>query len=496
MKRTLLVVLAALILFPAAVRADEGAAYVTFYRDVMPILQQNCQVCHRPDGANLGGMVAPMSFMNYEETRPWVKSIAQQVATREMPPWDASPDQHGVFENERVLTQDQIDTVLAWVNNGARRGNPADAPEPVTWPSAAGWLIGEPDLVLQPDEAFFVEDDVEDLYVTLKTTMTSELLPEDRYIKAMEFRPGGSLVHHIILLPIGGGIAPGNDPTVYPEGVGKLLRAGEDLEWEMHYNKEPGPGTGKWERSQVAIKFYDDPSEVTHVLQGNSLGRYDFLIPAGESDYSVQKEYVFRHDSEIISLLPHFHLRGKSAKYEAFYPDGTSEVLLEVPEYDFNWQTTYNFKEFKQVPAGTKIVFTSAWDNSTNNEANPNPSTDVRWGNPTTSEMSYGYMMFINEAEEIEHVFDEEEEDVTALVAFLDENIDGKMDAEEAKRFPQVANYFSMMDMNKDGAVDMKEARAATIFMKAMQKNRKPGEPAPWDNPAGDESKPETEGAG
>jgi hypothetical protein len=310
-------------------------------------------------------------------------------------------------------------------------------------------------------------------YVDLKTTMTPDLLPEDRYIKAMEFRPGGPVVHHIIMTPIGSGIAPGNDPTIYPDGVGKLLRAGEDLEWQMHYNKEAGPGTGLWEHSQVAIKFYDDPSEVTHVLQGNSLGVYDFVIPPGEPNFTVQREYVFKHDSRIISLLPHFHLRGSSAKYEAIYPDGSHEVLLEVPRYDFNWQTTYLYRDFKEVPAGTKIIFTSTFDNSPDNPANPDPASEVRWGNPTYAEMSYGYMMFINEADEIEHVFDEEERDLTALVAFLDDNYDGVMDREEASRIPQVAAAFDMMDLNKDGVVDMKEARAAMMFMKAMQRNRK-----------------------
>ncbi len=474
----------------------EGASEVTFYEDVLPIFQESCQVCHRPGGANLGGMVAPMAFTTYEETRPWVKSIAQKVSAKEMPPWHASSEQHGLFENERTLTDEQIETVVAWVNSGAKRGNPAAGPEPVTWPATDGWLIGEPDLVLRPDEPFFVEDDVDDLYVRLTTKMTPEVFPEDRYIKAMEFRPGGPVVHHIILTPVGGGIAPGNDPTVYPEGVGKLLKAGQDLQWEMHYNKEAGPGTGQWEHSQVAIQFYDDPSEVTHVLQGNSLGQYDFLIPAGEDHYSIQKEYVFKHDSRIISLLPHFHLRGAYAKYEAFYPDGSQEVLLEVPDYDFNWQTTYRYREFKDVPEGTKIVFTSAWDNSGGNEANPDASSEVRWGEPTTSEMSYGYMMFINEADDIEEVFDEEKEDITALVAFLDENIDGMMDAEEVKAIPEVASYFPMMDMNKDGAVDMKEARAATVFMKAMKKNGQASPKVDWDATQEAKDKPEVEGAG
>ena len=448
---------------PAGAETAESASPPTFYRDVLPIVQENCQDCHRPNGANMGGMVAPMAFETYAETRPWAKAMAREVAARRMPPWHASPAQHGLFKNERTLMQSEIDTIVAWANTGAKRGNRADAPIRVERDSSLDWTIGEPDVIFRFDEPYFVNDDVEDEYVYLETTMTDELLPDDRFIKAVEFRPGSSVVHHIITIPLGG-LAPGNEATVYPDGVGALLKKGQSLTWEMHYHKEPGPGTGVLDHSMVALTFYDDPSEVKYRIQGNELGLYDFMIPAGAADYSVQQTYTFRHDSRIVSFLPHFHLRGKAAKYEARYPDGSYEVLLEVPRYDFNWQTSYTYKEYKDVPKGTKLTFTTTWDNSSANPYNPDPTVDVRYGSPTTDEMSLGYISFINDSDDVETFFDNftgagDAIDFAALVAMYDQDKDGRMQRHEV---PEVfAPYFEMMDRNGDGEVEMKEATEA-----------------------------------
>lgn len=367
----------------------------TFYRDVLPILQENCQVCHRPDGSNMGGMVAPMALTTYKETRPWAKSISQTVSTKYMPPWNAAPEFHGVFKGERTITQDQIDTMVAWAKTGAVAGNPADGPEPLLWADNDGWSIGEPDLVLSMPEPYFVEDDVKDLYKDFVLEITPEMLPEDRWVKAVEFRPGGPVVHHIIAIPLGG-IAPGNGPSVYADGLGARFKTNSRLIWQMHYHKEPGPGTGAWDQSQVAIKFYPKGTEIEYPIDVESMGRFDFVIPPGDSNYSISKEHVFDYDAQIVSFMPHMHLRGKAAKYVATYPDGTEETLLDVPAYDFNWQTAYRFKEFKQAPKGTKVTFTATWDNSAENEANPNPNREVKWGRPTHDEMGFGWMASIH----------------------------------------------------------------------------------------------------
>ena len=438
----------------------------TFYKDVLPILQENCQTCHRPNGANLGGMVAPMAFGEFQETRPWAKAMAKAVDTGAMPPWHAAPEQDGIFKNERNITQDEIDTIVNWAQTGASRGNPSEAPEARVWDAQSGWTIGKPDLVIKTDEAYFVEDDVKDIYVNLTTKIGLDQVGEDKFIKAVEFRPGSSVVHHIIAMPLGG-IAPGNEATVYGDGIAGVLKKDTTVNWQMHYHKEPGEGTGVWDQSMAAIKFYDNPDEVKYRLQGNHLGRFDFNIPAGESDYTLQQSYTFKNDSRIVSFLPHFHLRGKSAKYEATYPDGSTEILLDVPQYDFNWQTTYKYSDFKDVPKGTKITFTSVWDNSTGNQYNPDPTKTVRFGQPTTDEMSFGYMSFINDSGEYEAMFGRGRgegrggrRDLTKLIGQFDANKDGLLQKDEAPE--QLSRFFDRLDTNSDGAISKEEAAAAS----------------------------------
>jgi len=173
--RTMVVALSATLIASAA----SAAGPVTFTKDVLPILQENCQDCHRPSGANMAGMIAPMSLMTYQEVRPWAKSIVRAIAENAMPPWHASKNHHGEFSNERTLTAEEIQIFTEWVKSGARRGNPNDAPAPIEF-SATGWNIGEPDLIIPFDEPYFVADDVEDLYHNITVTLTEDQLPEDK----------------------------------------------------------------------------------------------------------------------------------------------------------------------------------------------------------------------------------------------------------------------------------------------------------------------------
>ncbi len=393
--------LLALGLFAVAVTAPASAsssadvvAEPTFYGDVLPILQNNCQTCHRPGGANLGGMVAPMALTTYEEARPWAKSIAKQVEARTMPPWHAAPQHHGAFVNERTLETDEVETIVRWANTGATSGDPAKAPPKREWPANDGWTIGQPDLVIDMGQEYFVADEVEDQYVTFVTEITKEMLPEPRWIKAIEFRPGSPVVHHIIAFPLGG-IAPGNDPDVYTEGTGRLLEPGTKVRWQMHYHKEPGAGTGVKDFSTAALRFYPAGYQPDYQLVTEPLTRFDFEIPAGAPDYSSKVSMKFERDSLILGYTPHMHVRGKAAHYLATYPDGKQEVLLEVPRYDFNRQTHYQYPApGKRVPAGTEIELTMTWDNSANNPSNPDPTETVVFGEPTTAEMMFGFVSY------------------------------------------------------------------------------------------------------
>jgi mono/diheme cytochrome c family protein len=376
--------------------ADDNAPsnQQTFYKDVLPVFQSSCQICHRPGGANLGGMVAPMALVTYEEVRPWAKSIAAKVKAREMPPWHASPAQSGLFTGERVLTDAQIDTIVRWTATGAVAGNKADAPAAITWPSLEGWQIGEPDLIVKIPKPYFIGDDVVDVQPTFRTPITDEMLPEDRWIKAVEFRPGNGVVHHIIAPPLGG-IAPGNAPLVYKEGYGQLLRKGSSVTWQMHYHKEAGPGTGVWDNDTcAAIKFYPKGETPKYPIEGAPLGNFMFRIPPNADNHEVAANFTMPYEAKILSFMPHMHLRGKNAKITAAYPDGREEVLLEVPKYDYNWQTRYEYIEPKVVPEGTKINISAHFNNSASNPNNPDPSKEIRFGEKTDDEMMFGFMAF------------------------------------------------------------------------------------------------------
>ena len=412
-----LVVLALAAATPAVAKNNTKTAVdataVTFHKDIEPLMQRNCASCHRPEGLALGGMIAPMPLTTYDEIRPWARSIAKKVQSREMPPWFADEKYDGLFTTERKLTDEQIEMVVAWARNGAPKGDPADAPPPLTYEDAyEGWTIGKPDLVLSLAEPFWVDDDVRDLNITLKAEfITDEMLPEARYIEAVEFRPDSDIVHHIVgsknseeaevpgATGLLGGIAPGTEPFKLPEGFGRLLTPNTQIYLNMHYNKEPGPGTGKWDKSQIAIKFKPKGEKVEHLAQWEGIGNRGFEIPPHTQNWQVGASKIFEHEATIFAYLPHMHLRGRYAKYEAFYPDGSREVLLEVPWYDWNWQTNYELKEPKVVPAGTRIEVTMFFDNTEEREdlirsqgTEIKAERAVSFGGPTYDEMMIGFL--------------------------------------------------------------------------------------------------------
>ncbi len=382
----------------------------TFTKDVLPILQENCQTCHRPSGLNMSGMIAPMSLMTYEEVRPWAKSISGIVDTRKMPPWHAGEKFYGKFRNERVLTQDEIQTVRAWVQQGAPRGNPSDAPAPMKF-SETGWNFGKPDLVVDFPKPFLLQDEVEDLYHNITVQLTKDQHGEDRWVKAVEFKSGSEVVHHIIgyAHPKGdksnlsgnegdvtsgmiGGNAPGTDVAAYPEGYGVRLPAEARVTFAMHYHKEAGPGTAVQDNSQMGFQFQDGP--VTHPVEISTIQHGAFEIPPFANDWKVGASRTFKEDTLLLSMLPHMHLRGKSGKYTAFYPDGTSEVLLDVPAYDFNWQSSYELPAPKTLPAGTRVEMELVFDNSKENgeRIGFDSSKAIRFGGPTTDEMDLAWI--------------------------------------------------------------------------------------------------------
>ncbi len=405
--RTSLVVCGLLVLilapsFGAETSSKDKSGTPTFSEDVLPILQRSCQTCHRPAGLNLGGMIAPMPLLTYQETRPWAKAIARVVESGEMPPWHASDDYAGVFSNERTLSDAEIETLLRWAKTGARPGDPDKAPPPLEWPSAE-WSIGEPDLVLSLAEPFHVDDDLVDLNIVLAAeAVPVGVLDRDRYIVAAEYKPDTEAVHHIIGFAVtpesadrpGGflrlpGIAPGAEPSEFPPGYGIRLPKGSKIMMQMHYHKDPGPGTEVYDQSTVAFKFADEPVQEMYVSSvGDPRKMY---LPANTKDHFITQEETLAKDITIMSLLPHMHYRGAYSHYVAKLPDGTEMSFLEVPRYDFNWQTRYRFKQHLRLPAGTRLEVTMGYDNTAGNPNNPDPNAEVKWGDSTDDEMNLGF---------------------------------------------------------------------------------------------------------
>ena len=432
--RTLAVVVAvgALSLVAAPSQANEGD--VTYYRDVLPIIQDNCQSCHQPEGQNLGGVVAPMSFMNYAETRPWARAIAHKVEAREMPPWYASAPQ-GVFSNERLLTDAEIETLLSWVEAGAPAGERADAPEPRQFVESTsdGWSLGTPDFVFKLDEPYFIEDDVYDLNISFFKTLTEAELPEDVWVRGWEFKTdAGKVGHHMCGFvrgpapgerPVeeaaaeegaaGSGqlltcIAEGAEAVMLPDGYGLRLEAGSTLTYNMHYHKDPGEGTGIWTQPEIAFFVEDRP--VRYQVINDSIGNTGFEIPPGHPNYRIGMSRTLDKDIQVLTYWPHAHLRGTASRYTAIYPDGREELLLDVPEYDQGWQETYKYKEPKLLPEGTRIDISFWYDNSEERGARYDfrASDTPGHGPRTDDEMSLGFIGYAVELDEPANTTDDD----------------------------------------------------------------------------------------
>ncbi len=388
---TLVGVAAAGLMAAAPARAADGTPAPTFAKDVAPIFYKACVECHRPT------MYAPMSLMSYDEARPWARSIKQRVTARTMPPWGADAP-HDRFRNDPSLTDQEIATIAAWVDGGAPRGNDADLPARPQF--ADGWTIGKPDAVFTMDEEFKIpaEGAVPYQYVRVPTHLT-----EDKWIQAIEIRPGASAqVHHVIAFtqPAGqpirqagvlgptniGGTTPNKPGIRYPEGVARMLRGNSDIILQMHYTTN---GTEASDRTKVAVIYAKEPPK--KLAAGGMVLQPRFVIPAYDGNAEVRGTVNLQRDTVVTTYTPHMHVRGKDMTYTAHYPDGTVETLLAVPKYDFNWQITYELATPKLLPKGTEVEVVAHYDNSTGNKFNPDPSKDVRWGDQTWEEMMIGF---------------------------------------------------------------------------------------------------------
>ena len=428
------------LLFSPAISASDSTRTVTFTKDVAPIFYKHCADCHRP------GDMAPMSLLTYKDARAWARSIKEKVVTRQMPPWHADPN-HGKFSNDRKLTQQEIETISAWVDQGAKQGNVKDLPAAPVFPE--GWKIGKPDVILAMQEDYTLEATGSDEYINF-TMPTS--FKEDVWVQAAEIHPGNrKVVHHVIAfiqtpqmlaqwknsggrpsaqsifyqdgtlvrtkldapaydngcLAPNGGVArgsgqeglgfplcfytPGKDMDIFPAGTAKSIPAGSNIVLQVHYSKT----TGKIEKDRTSVGLFFAKAPPEKVLTAFGVINHYFKIPPGADNHEVKACYTFSRDVEIMTLLPHMHVRGKDMKYEAIYPDGRRETVLFVPNYNFNWQTLYKLEKPLALPKGAKLLVTAHYDNSEKNKYNPDPTKTVRFGDPTYDEMMVGYFDYV-----------------------------------------------------------------------------------------------------
>jgi hypothetical protein len=396
----------------AVVAADlQNHAPPTFARDVAPILQEKCQECHRT------GSMAPMSLLTWEETRPWAKSIRERVLTRQMPPWHIDKNV-GVshFKNDISLSDAQIETIVRWVDGGAPAGDPKDMPPPKKWPNTGDWRatgeLGPPDLVVKSD-SFTMPARHQDMWLDLESDSD---LKEARWVRAVEMRPGSAAGRKIIHHSIGYLVDPsstangGGDPELsrrsmlmewaigkgydlYSPDTGKLMKPGSRVAWDLHLH---AVGEEIKDHVELGVWFYpkgQEPKIETHTsaflairstaldIQPNSIGETD--------NYTVLKQA-----SRLQSFQPHMHLRGKAMQVEAILPDGNSQIVSYVGNFNFNWMNNYIYADDAApvFPKGTVIHVTAWYDNTQANRNNPDPDQWVGYGHRTVDEMGHAWM--------------------------------------------------------------------------------------------------------
>jgi hypothetical protein len=367
--------------------ADFGTSTdsVTYSKDVAPILQKNCEGCHR------AGEAAPMSLRTYKEVRPYAAAIKEAVLLKKMPPWLADPH-YGHFANDRSLSTDDIKTLAAWADSGAKEGDPANLPKPLEF--LTGWNIQKPDYTVQMAEDFHIpaSGTLDYQYIVVKGNFE-----KDTWVSEAEVRPGNrAYIHHVIAFVRGPGekgtgeylvgYAPGEVPLMLSAGRAKLIKAGSDIVLQVHYTANGKEGS---DRTTVGFVFAKGP--ITQRVYTLAATTNKFAIPAGDPNYRVDATFEFGGDATIVSLHPHMHLRGKDFEYHAVYPTGESETLLNVPHYDFGWQLVYRPVKELAMPKGTKIECTAHYDNSPNNPNNPDPTKIVKYGDQSWDEMMFGF---------------------------------------------------------------------------------------------------------
>ncbi|HYM34836.1 MAG TPA: redoxin family protein [Steroidobacteraceae bacterium] len=376
---------------------------ISYSKTIAPMLVEKCTACDQQGG------VAPWAMTSYDVVKGFAPMIREVVRTKRMPPWHADPH-YGSFVGDRSLTEAQTKTLVHWIEAGAPRGVGSD-PLAAVKPDTEEWKLGPPDAIVEIPA-----------YTVPATGIIEYQCPEvknpighDAWIRGLEVHVGNkSIVHHIIVnnpsdvqpgerkLSEGGGgrrfcnapgnlggFAPGLQPVVFPKDTGVFFPKDSNFVFQVHYTASGKVAT---DHSRVGLYFLKEPPK--YPLHMNVMGDNRFAIPPGAKDYTVTQEREIKRDMIVYDIMPHAHLRGKASRMTAIFPDGRTQILLNVPRYDFNWQTGYILKEPILIPKGSKLVWDMTWDNSKQNPANPDPTQTVRWGDQTFEEMGLGFFRY------------------------------------------------------------------------------------------------------
>lgn len=436
-------------------------ANVSYSDTVAPMLLEKCAGCHRPGG------IAPWAMTNHAMVQGFSPMIRETVLTRRMPPWHADPA-IGEFMHDMSLSVEQKQQLLSWIDAGAPRGAGED---PLTAVDAqlTEWTMGEPDyIVTLPEFDIPATGSLDYQFFEVPNT-----LDRDVWVKAVQIAPGDrQVVHHAIAtfgsVPGGMGdssaslfqpqlmtFVPGNDTYVYPEDTGVFVPAGTSFYTQMHYTTY-----GRETRDQTKIGLYFADEAPAHVLQHYAIINQDLNIPSGAAEHEEGAYFAFQRDAVIYSLFPHAHYRGRSSEFVLRYPDGSEEVVLSVPNYDFNWQRYFQFKEPIVAPAGTQVIHRTTYDNSTANLSNPDPTVTVNFGEQTWEEMLYGGISFrYAEARENDFEIDVQAYFTSLGMGMFDKDMDGRVSLNEMPEGArqQLALIFTIMDKDKTGGLEYAE---------------------------------------
>ncbi|MFT5542243.1 MAG: hypothetical protein ACI97K_000483 [Glaciecola sp.] len=464
--------------FPERDQKTEHAK-ISYSETIAPILEDRCVACHRPNA------IGPWAMTSYEMIRGFSPMIREVVRTRRMPPWEVDtnlPEIHAA----RGLTLEERKTLVHWIEAGSPRGIGED-PLLQVKPLENDWLLGEPDLVVEaPPFTVPATGIVEYQYPAIPNP-----LDRDVWVRAVSIQPGQTkVVHHILVgtseevIPIGDqrrdavfrnylmAYAPGAESYVYPEGTGVLVKAGGQIHLQVHYTPYGREAT---DISKIALYFHDK-APVHNLRQQVVLG-FDLQIPSGEARHEERAYFEFDKPAIIYSLFPHAHFRGIETRFDIHMPDGKVEPLLHVPRYDFNWQHNYSLAEPMKVPAGSRLVHRSVYDNSTANPANPDATREVPWGLQSHDEMLYGGFFFRWENGTSQNpVHDELNFQIAQFYGALDDDFSGALTLNEMP--PWLSKLFKSgqldrFNTNKDNALTHAEYRAFADYRAAERaKNR------------------------